>query len=438
MKQFIAPSYTFTPGSSGVGTVNLSGISGFNIKYLVAVINQTRGVVIYSTADASSRYTNLTGTTLTLNVDTSTHNSGDVLQVIYEVTDANPLTDTQLRAASVPVSGTFFQATQPVSAASLPLPSGAATETTLVAVEVDTSSIATSTSSINTKIPALGQTTMAGSTPVVIASNQAAFPVSSTPPSPTLSSYSQAGVIAINTILLSVDCTQARFLSIQCTSMGTTGVITPEWSNDNVTWVTSQTVSSATGAAITTFTAAILATTAVYARYFRLRLSTATTGGTTTLSVQQFDFFGSPTTQATSITTLPSLAVGSNLIGDVGIQYRALGSGAASFVSVQSPATPAVATIKASATRLIGYYLQNSATTLRSVKIFNATAPTLGTTAASFEIDIPANGISQLHFEGGLSFLTASTYSVTSAKGLTDNTATGLALNDVSGFIAFA
>jgi hypothetical protein len=207
MKQFTIPSYTFTPGASGVGTVNLSGISGFNVKYLVAVINQTRGVVIYSTGDTATRYTNLAGTTLTLNVDTSTHNSGDVLQVIYEVTSADPLTDTQLRATAVPVSGTvtantglsqpltdtqlrasavpvsgtvtantglsqpltdsqlratavpvsgtFFQATQPVSADSLPLPSGAATETTLVAVEVDTSAIASSASAINGKLAAL-------------------------------------------------------------------------------------------------------------------------------------------------------------------------------------------------------------------------------------------------------------------------------------------
>lgn len=44
------------------------------------------------------------------------------------------------------------------------LPSGAATETTL--------------SAINTKTPALGQTTMAGSSPVAIASNQSAIPVS--------------------------------------------------------------------------------------------------------------------------------------------------------------------------------------------------------------------------------------------------------------------
>jgi hypothetical protein len=56
---------------------------------------------------------------------------------------------------TTPVTGTFWQATQPVSAASLPLPSGAATETTLAAVEVDTSAIATSTSGINGKLAAL-------------------------------------------------------------------------------------------------------------------------------------------------------------------------------------------------------------------------------------------------------------------------------------------
>lgn len=66
-----------------------------------------------------------------------------------------PLTDTQLRATAVPVS-----------AASLPLPSGAASETTLAA--------------LNTKIPALGQAVMASSSPVVIASNQSAVPVSGT------------------------------------------------------------------------------------------------------------------------------------------------------------------------------------------------------------------------------------------------------------------
>ena len=56
------------------------------------------------------------------------------------VTATGPLTDTQLRATAVPVSGpltdTELRATAvPVSASSLPLPTGAATETTLAAVD---------------------------------------------------------------------------------------------------------------------------------------------------------------------------------------------------------------------------------------------------------------------------------------------------------------
>lgn len=104
----------------------------------------------------------------------------------YQATQpvSGPLTDAQLRTAPVPVSGSFFpatqpvsiasmpstpvtgtfwQATQPVSIASQPLPTGAATETTLAA--------------IGTKTPALGQAVMASSSPVVIASNQSALPV---------------------------------------------------------------------------------------------------------------------------------------------------------------------------------------------------------------------------------------------------------------------
>jgi hypothetical protein len=100
MKSFLAPSYTFTPGASGVGTVNLSGIAGFNIKYLVAIINQTRGVTIYATGSTATRYTALAGTTLTLFADTSDHNSSDVLQVIYEDQAGSPISDTAVQTLS--------------------------------------------------------------------------------------------------------------------------------------------------------------------------------------------------------------------------------------------------------------------------------------------------------------------------------------------------
>jgi hypothetical protein len=79
----------------------------------------------------------------------------DNLDVALSTRAVTGLTDAQLRASAVPVS-----------AASLPLPSGAATETTLA--------------SINTKTPAIGQAAMAASSPVVIASNQSAVPISAT------------------------------------------------------------------------------------------------------------------------------------------------------------------------------------------------------------------------------------------------------------------
>jgi hypothetical protein len=56
---------------------------------------------------------------------------------------SGPLTDDELRAAAVPVSGTFWQATQPVSAAALPLPAGAATEATIAALDGKLPALAT-------------------------------------------------------------------------------------------------------------------------------------------------------------------------------------------------------------------------------------------------------------------------------------------------------
>lgn len=250
-------------------------------------------------------------------------------------------------------------------------------------------------------------------------------------------SYSASGVIAINTVIATYDCTTYQSLSIQCNSMGTTGVVTPEWSNDNTNWAAA-TIFTAAGATATTITAAGLWVTPVISRYLRLRVSTATTAGTTAFTSLLLDENVSTWLATQPISGSVTALSGTSAIGDVGVQYRTTTTGSASTVSVLSPATPAAATIKGSAGRLLGYCLQNSSAAVRSVKLFNATAPTLGTTSAAFEIDIPAGGVVSQTFEGGISFATACTYSVTSAKGLTDNTATGLAANDVSGFFAFA
>jgi len=131
-------------------------------------------------------------------------------------------------------------------------------------------------------------------------------------PSSVLSSYNVAGVIAINTVLLTLDCSQYNGVSIQCSSIGTTGVIIPEWSNDNVTWVAG-TLFTPQGVATSTISAAGLLTMAVQARYFRLRLSVATTAGTTTLTVYRLD--GRPEVWYAS----PILGNALGRIGNVGV-----------------------------------------------------------------------------------------------------------------------
>jgi hypothetical protein len=102
MKSFISPAYTFTPGASGAGTVNLSGIPAFNLRFLVAIINKTRGVTIYATGNSETRYTLVSGTTITLFADTTGQLSTDVLDVIYEDQTGAPISDTA--AQSLPAT----------------------------------------------------------------------------------------------------------------------------------------------------------------------------------------------------------------------------------------------------------------------------------------------------------------------------------------------
>lgn len=86
---------------------------------------------------------------------------------------SGPLTDAQLRATAVPVSGTFWQATQPVSGTVAATQSGTWSISNLFALD-------TTVSTMSAKLPAaLGAQTIAGSLAVNIASDQT-VPVSGT------------------------------------------------------------------------------------------------------------------------------------------------------------------------------------------------------------------------------------------------------------------
>lgn len=108
MKNLITPSYVFTPGASGVGTID-TNIVNFDIKLLYAIINVTRETIIYTPAISGRGYTSIAGDIITLEFNTTSQNAGDILQFYYDSTadypafvttgQSQPLTNAQLAAS---------------------------------------------------------------------------------------------------------------------------------------------------------------------------------------------------------------------------------------------------------------------------------------------------------------------------------------------------
>jgi hypothetical protein len=94
MKDFNVTEYVFFPGVSGAGYVDLYNLSDFDITRVVAIINQTKGVVIYATGSASKRYTSISGNKVYLFYDTSSHSATDKLQIVYNTSKSLKTSDT--------------------------------------------------------------------------------------------------------------------------------------------------------------------------------------------------------------------------------------------------------------------------------------------------------------------------------------------------------
>jgi hypothetical protein len=146
---------------------------GLNVR----VVSQPAGGAATDVTDRAGRLVgvvSVTGTVATDEVDRVARLLGHVV-----VDNASlPVTGTFFQATqpvsiatmpSTPVTGTFWQATQPISAVSLPLPTSASTETTL--------GTRLSEATFTTRHPVQGQALMAASVPVTLASNQSALTV---------------------------------------------------------------------------------------------------------------------------------------------------------------------------------------------------------------------------------------------------------------------
>lgn len=146
----------------------------------------------------------------------------------------------------------------------------------------------------------------------------------------------------------------------------------------------------------------------------------------------------SVTGTVTTTFTQPALVAGAAAIGDIGMQYRANATGAATLTNINSPATPAAQQLKSGAGRLLSILMTNTSASTKWLKIFNlaAASVTPGTTSATTEIGIGAGQTIEWSLEGGAAFATGITIMVTGAQGLTNNTA--ITLGDVTGFTSHA
>jgi hypothetical protein len=239
--------------------------------------------------------------------------------------------------------------------------------------------------------------------------------------------YTQAGVIAINTDLMVIDCSQFRSLSIQATSIGTTGVVTPAWSNDGVNYFAASIMTTA-GVAAGTFNAAGLWTTNVYARFFRLRLTTATTAGTTTLNVQGMQFpVSQPVVQPISGSVTASGTVTANQ-GTL-VTPTALNHNSAAAVSLVS--------IKTSAGTLYNVSASNNGAGAAFLKLYNkASAPVVASDVPILILPIAASGAIDHDFGLiGHRFTTGIAMAITGAMADTD--ATVLAAGQVKAIASY-
>ena len=101
-------SYVFTPGVAGVGTIKVPG--KLDLNQLLMITNTTRNVILYNFADTTNASTGISFgranstdfphaldsvdgiTTITLQVNTASHNANDSLQIFYE----KPWTDVRM------------------------------------------------------------------------------------------------------------------------------------------------------------------------------------------------------------------------------------------------------------------------------------------------------------------------------------------------------
>lgn len=394
------------------------------------------------------------------------------------VTSLNPLPVTMDFPVSQAVTGTFWQATQPVSgpltdaqmraspvdvaAASLPLPTGAATQTTLAAIEGYFKAEDAAAVSGDKGLPLLAMRQVADTTStdadgdytlikideegrVKVATKPASFAIVTSNITANAQTafcdVSRSSNVMISMVAASLVGHNVTFEGSIDSTTGSDG----NWFGIQVVRTNANTIELVTG---------VLAATPAYAweasvnglSFIRVR-ATAHGSGTATWKFQRGSYATEPIPAAQVSGTQPvsgtvtanigtgALAAGTNLIGDVGLQVRANATGAASIHHIVAAGGTNVAQIKATAGRVLGYCLSNTTASWRFVKLHNVASATAGAAVAT-TIGIPPNGKAECFIGQGIGFATAISRSI--VTGVADNDTTAVTANDVVGDIFFA
>lgn len=240
--------------------------------------------------------------------------------------------------------------------------------------------------------------------------------------------YSQAGAIALNTVLVGpIDADMMRGISLQVASMGTSGAIQVQQSNDGTNW--SSTVMQATNAFATSTPAAVgMFWCNLVGRFFRIVMSTAATAGTTSLAIRLDKGEYTELMASMNVASLPATPAGTNLIGKSICDMSAtIANGPAFSVHrlVSAAASTNATSVKASAGRVLSIRGYNAKAAVCYLKLYNkASAPTVGTDTPFMTIPLKASDVFYIAFEDfGLNFSTGIAYAITGAAADADTTA---------------
>lgn len=251
--------------------------------------------------------------------------------------------------------------------------------------------------------------------------------------------FTGSGAITSGTVLIGpIDADGMLGMSLQVASIGASGGLTVQQSNDGVTWQTGL-LHNTTGSNSSTLNNVGVFWVNLVGRYVRVTVQTSITSGNTVLNARltQHKLSELPSSlTGLNVSVLPATPSGTNVMGSVtNILNASAGMGTQWLYHrlVQSAAGTNAASVKTSASRVGKIYGYNAAASGRFLKLYNKnSAPVVGTDVPVLTIALKAQDVFNIDVSAlGIWFSVGLAYAITG--GVTDADTTPVAANDVVG-----